>query len=296
MKGLICGIKRMEIHDGDGLRTTVFFKGCPLKCIWCHNPESISPKKQLAFFEEKCIGCGSCNAVCPNEAIKTGIIDNSKCGLCLECEKVCPTGAITLFGEEYEAEELANILMQDALFFKNSGGGVTLSGGECLFQPEFAVALAKILKENGISVYVDTCGFVSREVLKKIIPYTDKFLYDVKAIDSDVHKNCTGRENSVILENLEYLLSKNCAVEIRYPLVVGYNDGECEKIGKWLSDRNATCKVKVLQYHPFASSRYKALDMENTLPNTKTEPSDVEKAVEILKSYGIPAINGITEQ
>lgn len=296
MKGLICGIKRMEIHDGDGLRTTVFFKGCPLKCIWCHNPESISPKKQLAFFEEKCIGCGSCNAVCPNEAIKTGIIDNSKCGLCLECEKVCPTGAITLFGEEYEAEELANILMQDALFFKNSGGGVTLSGGECLFQPEFAVALAKILKENGISVYVDTCGFVSREVLKKIIPYTDKFLYDVKAIDSGVHKKCTGRENSVILENLEYLFEKGCAVEIRYPLVVGFNDGECHKIGEWLKSKKADCKVKVLQYHPFASSRYKALGMQNTLPNTKTEPEDVEKAVQTLKSYGIPAINGITEE
>jgi pyruvate formate lyase activating enzyme len=225
-----------------------------------------------------------------------GKINNSKCKLCLECEKVCPTGAITLFGEEYDAAELADILMQDKLFFKNSGGGVTLSGGECLFQPDFAVALAKILKENGISVYVDTCGFVSREVLKKIIPYTDKFLYDVKAIDSEVHKNCSGRDNAVILQNLEYLLSENCAVEIRYPLVVGYNDGECEKIGKWLFDRNATCKVKVLQYHPFASSRYKALGMENTLPNTKTEPFDVEKAVEILKSYGIPAINGITEQ
>lgn len=295
MKGLICGIKRMEIHDGDGLRTTVFFKGCPLKCIWCHNPESIGRQKQLAFFEEKCIGCGSCNAVCPNEAIKTGIIDNSKCGLCLECQKHCPTEALALFGDEYDAAELADILMQDKLFFKNSGGGVTLSGGECLYQPEFAVALAKILKENGISVYVDTCGFVSREVLGKIIPYTDKFLYDIKAIDGEIHKKCTGRDNAVILQNLEYLLSENCAVEIRYPLVVGYNDGECEKIGKWLSDRNATCKVKVLQYHPFASSRYKALGMQNTLPNTRTEPKDVASAVETLKSLGINAINGITE-
>ena len=294
MKGLICGIKRMEIHDGDGLRTTVFFKGCPLKCIWCHNPESIGRQKQIAFFEEKCIGCGSCKAVCPSGAVN-GTVDPSKCDLCLECVKICPTGALTLFGEEYEVDDLADILMQDALFFKNSGGGVTLSGGECLFQPDFAVALAKTLKEKDISVYVDTCGFVGREVLDRIIPYTDKFLYDIKAIDGEIHKKCTGRDNAVILQNLEYLLDKGCAVEIRYPLVVGYNDGECEKIGRWLKEKNATCKVKVLQYHPFASSRYKALGMENTLPNTRTELKDVASAVETLKSLGINAINGITE-
>ena len=294
MKGLICGIKRMEIHDGDGLRTTVFFKGCPLKCIWCHNPESIGRQKQIAFFEEKCIGCGSCKAVCPSGAVN-GTVDPSKCDLCLECVKICPTGALTLFGEEYEVDDLADILMQDALFFKNSGGGVTLSGGECLFQPDFAVTLAKTLKEKDISVYVDTCGFVGREVLDRIIPYTDKFLYDIKAIDGEIHKKCTGRDNAVILQNLEYLLDKGCAVEIRYPLVVGYNDGECEKIGRWLKEKNATCKVKVLQYHPFASSRYKALGMENTLPNTRTELKDVASAVETLKSLGINAINGITE-
>ena len=153
MKGMISGIKRMEIHDGDGLRTTVFFKGCPLRCIWCHNPESLSFEKQAAFFKSKCISCG----ICKNER-------NEKTA------ETCPVNAIEVYGREYELEELVEILLQDELFFKNSGGGVTLSGGECLAQPDFAVALSKKLYDRGISVYIDTCGHVKPEALKKIIP------------------------------------------------------------------------------------------------------------------------------
>lgn len=278
MTGLISGIKRMEIHDGDGLRTTVFFKGCPLKCIWCHNPESISFEKQIGFFKEKCIHCG----ICKNEK-------NEKTA------KYCPTGALNLYGKRYEAEELVNILTEDELFFKNSGGGVTFSGGECLAQPEFAIELAKKLYEKGISVYIDTCGFVKREVFEKIIPYTDKFLYDIKAIDTNVHKKCTGQENGLILENLKFLSESGCKIEIRYTLVKDYNDGECDKIGTFLSKIQGITKVKVLQYHSYAASRYEALGMENTLPDTKTTYCDVENAVKILKGYGLNAVNGIKE-
>ena len=153
MTGIITGIKRMEIHDGDGIRTTVFFKGCPLKCIWCHNPESISFAPQVALFQEKCVYCNLCRGI-----------------LSAEHAEACPVGATVAYGKEYEAEALADILAQDRLFFTNSGGGVTLSGGECLAQPEFALAVAKALKERGISVYVDTCGFVRREVLVSILP------------------------------------------------------------------------------------------------------------------------------
>ena len=278
MKGLISGIKRMEIHDGDGLRTTVFFKGCPLKCIWCHNPESISFKKQVAFFKEKCIECGSC----------AGNREEATASL-------CPTEAIILFGTEYEARELAEILAEDKAFFDNSGGGVTLSGGECLAQPEFATELAKILKAMGISVYVDTCGFVKREAIEKIIPYTDKFLYDIKAIDRDVHIKCTGQDNTLILDNLKFLCDSGCAIEIRYPLVKGHNDGECEKIGEFLKELKGITKIKVLKYHAFAGSRYEALGMENTLPHTETSYEDVEKATKSLKSFGLFAVNGMDE-
>lgn len=278
MKGVISGIKRMEIHDGDGLRTTVFFKGCPLKCIWCHNPESISFNKQIAFFENKCMNCGLCNHV------KSEIT-----------AKYCPTQAILVFGQEYEVDELVYELMKEKEFYKNSGGGVTLSGGECLAQSDFATALSRELFQNGISVNIDTCGYVNNEVLKRIIPYTDKFLYDIKAIDNNVHKKCTTQDNYIILENLKFLCENNCKIEVRYPLVKGYNDKESDKIGSFLKDLKGIIKVKVLQYHHFSGSRYKALNMVNTLPVAETLYQDVQLAVNILKSYGLNAINGIDE-
>ena len=219
MKGFISGIKRMESHDGDGLRTTVFFKGCPLKCIWCHNPESISFEKQVAFFREKCIHCG----ICTNE-------HNEKTA------QSCPANALILYGEEYDVDSLVDEVMKDEKFFVNSGGGVTLSGGECLAQPDFAVAFARRLNEKGINVYIDTCGFVNREVLQNIIPYVDKFWYDLKAIDPTVHKRCTGQGNELILKNLKFLSESECTIEIRYPLVKGYNDEECDRIGDFLSN------------------------------------------------------------
>ena len=278
MKGLISGIKRMESHDGDGLRTTVFFKGCPLKCIWCHNPESISFEKQIAFYRDKCVQCGICRGEHNDITAQS-----------------CPADALMLYGTEYEVNDLVDTLIQDEVFFRNSGGGVTLSGGECLAQPDFAIALAYKLKEKGISVYIDTCGFVKQEIIESIIPFTDKFLYDIKAIDSNVHKKCTGRDNQLILENLKFLSERNCKIEIRYPLVKGYNDCECDRIGEFLSNKKGIEKVKVLQYHHFAASRYQALSMKNTLPDTETTYEDIENAIKILKNYGLNAVNGMTE-
>ena len=275
MKGIISGIKRMEIHDGDGLRTTVFFKGCPLKCIWCHNPESISYKPQTAFFKNKCIECG----MCKNKRNKASA-------------DLCPTNALIHYAEEYNAPTLCRILMKDYEFFRNSGGGVTLSGGECLAQADFAREVAKILYENGVSVYIDTCGFVAENTFRNIIPYVDKFLYDIKAIDPEVHKKCTGKNNKLILDNLKFITHSGCKTEIRYPLVMGCNDKECEKIGAFLSSMHNITKVKVLMYHSLAASRYEALGMDITLPDTRTTEKDVENAVNILKSYGLNAVNG----
>lgn len=275
MTGIISAVKRMEIHDGDGLRTTVFFKGCPLKCIWCHNPESIGFTPQVAYFKSKCIGCGFCRGECDATAAES-----------------CPAEAKLLYGREYTPLALADELMLDKPFFDNGGGGVTLSGGECLAQADFAVELARILRERGVSVYVDTCGYVRREVLERIIPFTDKFLYDIKAISPELHTSLTGRDNALILDNLKYLSEEGCDIEIRYPLVMGYNDGECEKIGSYLSDMRGISAVKVLKYHSLSASRYEALGMENTLPDTITTDADVERAKEILRSYGHNAIGG----
>jgi len=278
MTGLISGIKRMEIHDGDGLRTTVFFKGCPLRCLWCHNPESISFEKQTAKFSQKCIGCGTCR----------GIRDESTAAL-------CPTEALIQYGTEYEAEALARLLAQDQPFFERSGGGVTFSGGECLAQPDFAVELARSLREKGVGVYIDTCGYVKREVLERIIPFADVFLYDLKAMDPQVHVRCTGRDNRIILENLRFLSESGCRIEIRYPLVMGYNDAECEKIGRFLTELRGIERIKVLQYHSYSASRYEALGMENTLPAVITTEDDVRNAVNLLKQMGLNAVSGVSE-
>ena len=263
----------MEIHDGDGLRTTVFFKGCPLKCKWCHNPESISYKKQVAFFREKCVLCGSCKG-CKSA----------------ETAEFCPTGAIVCYGTEYTVEALCALILQDKPFFDASGGGVTLSGGECLTQIDFAVELASELKRNGVSVYIDTCGYVPRSSIDAILPYADKFLYDLKAIDPEVHLRCTGKENGIILDNLRYLVEKKASVEIRYPLVKGENDDQAEKIGSFLAGLGGIDAVKVLRYHDLAASRYEALSMENTMPTEKTELADVEKAVRTLTLHGLKVI------
>ena len=292
MKALISGIKRMEIHDGDGLRTTVFFKGCPLKCIWCHNPESISFSKQIAYLKEKCIGCNSCLSVCKENIFLNRTPPFSACSFCRDCVNACPTNALTVYGKEYGLDELLSVVLQDEDFFRNGQGGVTLSGGECLSQHNFIIPFAKNLFEKGISVNVDTCGFVKREIFERILPFVDTFLYDIKAFDEIVHTRLTGQSNTLILQNLQYLSKMGVKIEIRYPLVMGFNDTECENIAKFLSQLNIT-KVKVLQYHRYASSRYEALGLENTLPLTTTTFDDVEKAVAVLKSYGLNAINGM---
>lgn len=267
MTGRIFDIKRFAVHDGDGVRTTVFFKGCPLHCLWCHNPESISRNYQMFFFEHKCTSCGACAGVCENHKIINGkhIYERDKCNFCGKCAEICPNDALSLQGYETTVEELMPKLLADRTFYETSGGGVTLSGGECLLQPDFALELLKALKKEGINTAVDTCGCVSREIIDKVRPYTDTFLYDVKAFHSDVHKDCTGVGNELILSNLRHLVSVCADIEVRIPVVPGKNDFELPYIKELLSELGIK-KVKELAYHDLARSKYRALDMPDTLP------------------------------
>lgn len=292
MEGYIFDIKHFAVHDGPGIRTTVFLKGCPLKCVWCHNPESILTEKQLGFIEHKCVSCGACVAVCPEGAHyfdeqNTHKFDRSKCVSCGKCTDACRVDALTLYGKYMSPQEILNDVMDDIDFYESSGGGVTLSGGECLMQPDFCVELLKKLKDNGIHTAVDTCGFVSKATLDKVIPYTDIFLYDLKAIDEDVHVKCTSQPNKVILENLKYIDNLGCKTEIRIPFVPGYNDGEIEKMGEFLSTLNNVTGVRVLAYHNYAGTKYKSLDMENTMPQIVPTPEQVENARKQLASMGV---------
>lgn len=260
---IISDIKRFAVHDGDGIRTTVFFKGCPLKCVWCHNPESIGFKPQVAFYKNKCIGCGECK----REDFTT---------------EQCLGEAKILYGKEMTVEDLLPLLLEDKDFYETSGGGVTLSGGECLCQADFCAELLKRLKEKGIHTAVDTCGFVPKESIDKVLPYTDIFLYDIKAIDEAVHVRCTGQSNRRILENLQYIDSFGKAIEVRIPYVPEYNADQTEKIAAFLSSLNHVKAVKVLPYHNYAGSKYAALDMENTLPETLPNEEEIKVAEKVL--------------
>ncbi len=259
MKAVISDIKRFAVHDGDGIRTTVFFKGCPLKCVWCHNPESISFKPQIAFYENKCIDCGECK----KEGFTT---------------KDCLGDAKVLYGREMSIEELLPLLLEDKDFYETSGGGVTVSGGECLCQADFCAELLRALKDNGINTAVDTCGFAPKETIDKVLPYTDTFLYDIKAIDEDVHIKCTGQSNKLILENIKYIDSLGKSIEVRVPYVPEYNSDQIEKIAEFLAPLKNIKAVKVLPYHNYAGSKYAALNIENTLPQILPTEEEIKKA------------------
>lgn len=291
MKATMFDIKNFAVHDGDGIRTTVFFKGCSLKCKWCHNPEGIDFSPQLAYFENKCIHCGECVKACLFGAhcIENGehIFKRDNCFGCGKCIDICLGNALTLYGKEVTVEELMPLLTEDRDFYETSGGGVTLSGGECLCQADFCADLLKKLKEDGIHTAVDTCGFVKRAAFDKVMPYTDIFLYDVKAIDENVHIKCTGYSNKQILENLKYIDDCGKNIEIRIPYVPGYNSSEIEKVAEFLSQLKNIVKVKVLPYHKYAGSKYQSLDMKNTLPENMPSDEDIKAAREILKSYNL---------
>ena len=294
MKAKIIEVKRFAVHDGDGIRTTLFLKGCPLKCVWCHNPEGIGSDPQLSYIENKCIGCGECVSVCPVGAHKiiesTHFFDREKCIGCGKCDEACLGDALKLYGREMSVEEAFDLLVEDKEFYENSGGGVTLSGGECLLYPDFCTELLRRLKDAGINTAVDTCGFVSKSAIDKVMPYTDTFLYDIKAIDREVHKKCTGQYNDVIIENLKYIDSCGKRIEVRYPYVPAYNSDEAENIGKLLCDLKNLVGVRVLGYHKYAGSKYASLDMENTLPDVMPEESELAYVRELFKKMGLKVI------
>ena len=288
----IFDIKHFAVHDGPGIRTTVFFSGCPLRCLWCHNPEGLVASPRLALHSEKCTLCKSCEGVCEHSvhSFSDGhLIDRKSCVSCKKCADICPNSALTLYGRDIGTNELLPELLEDRDFY-GENGGVTLSGGECLLQSEFCAELEKKLKAEGINTAIDTSGAVDRAAIDAVLPYTDIFLYDIKAIDRDVHKSCTGRTNEDILRNLLYLDSVGAKIEIRVPYVPGYNDGEIERIGEFLATLKTHPKVRLLAYHRFYESKYEALGY---LCPPDIEPPTaemLEKAKSRLSSFGIEAL------
>ena len=291
MSGTIFDIKHFAVHDGPGIRTTVFFKGCPLRCVWCHNPESLSKNTQLGYVSQNCTACKRCASVCPTGAhtVENGThtFIREKCIKCGKCAGVCYGKNLTLYGREATVEEIIAVVLEDEDFYESSGGGITLSGGECLIQADFCEKLLKAAKENGLHTAVDTCGYVPRESLDKVTPYTDLFLYDIKAFDEDVHKKCTGVSNKIILENLIYLDGIGKKIEIRIPFVPNYNSQEIEKRGAFLKELKSLVGVRILPYHNYAITKYESLGMENTLPEKVPTEEEIRAAEKALENLGI---------
>lgn len=260
----IFDIQRNSYVDGPGIRTTVFFKGCNLRCAWCHNPESQSKEPQMMFYRNKCTGCGKCKEVCPNNL--------EKCDFCGRCELFCPHDARKICGREYTVDEVFSQVVKDKSFYKNSGGGVTFSGGECMLQIDFLTEILKACKESGIHTAVDTAGHVPYERFEKILPYTNLFLYDLKCFENDVHKQFTGQGNELILENLKKLLSTDSVIWIRVPIIPTVNDSEEEmrKIKSFFNAYGQPDRIELLPYHAMGEHKYSALGRSVRRFNTPT--------------------------
>ncbi len=273
MEGRIFDIQRFSIYDGQGIRTNVFFKGCNLRCLWCHNPESQSPEPQRMVFTNQCVGCGACLAVCPNAF-------SPDCTACGRCVPVCEHKARKISGQTVTADEVVKAVLRDKPFYDTSGGGVTLSGGEPLLQPDFALAILSQCKEKGIHTAIETAGHVPYAVFEKLLPFLDFIFFDIKCISSDLHRRLTGVGNERILENAALLKESGVPLRFRMPVIPTLNDGETDAVAAFAGDT----PLELMAYHNTGCSKYTALGRDYALPDIT--PPTKEFMTELADSCG----------
>jgi pyruvate formate lyase activating enzyme len=294
MHALITNIQGYSIHDGPGIRTVVFFKGCPLSCRWCANPEGISPKAQIGFIESLCKRCGKCFAACPENALvpeeARHRVDYSRCTACGACVSACPYKAMVLYGKEMSVEEVFDAVRRDKMFYDASGGGVTVSGGEPLLQAQFVKELFTLLKAEGIHTCVETSGSVGSEQLKSVLPATDQLLFDLKLMDPEEHRNYTGLPNDLILKNAALACDSGVPVLFRIPLIPTVNDGpeNIRKTAEFVRSLGDGAEIQLMPYHRLGDSKYRALDMPNRLRELQVmEPARLEEIRREYTGYGV---------
>ncbi len=293
VQGTVFNIQKYSIHDGPGIRTTVFLKGCPFNCRWCHNPESMSPKPEIVFSSSKCILCGDCYDGCINEAIinnkESFVRDKEKCILCGKCSEDCPAEAIEMIGRIVSVSDVVKEIRKDMIFYEESGGGVTFSGGEPLMQMEFLENILIECKREGIHTAIDTSGYTSWDNLLRVSSNVDLFLYDIKHMDNEKHMQFTGVSNKKILENLKKLVSLGKKIWIRVPIIPTLNDSEDNVLQ--IAELIKSIELKdifLLPYHNIATHKYGKLDMKYEIADIQT-PSDkhMNEIAMKLKSQGL---------
>jgi pyruvate formate lyase activating enzyme len=298
MKGIIFDIQSYAIHDGPGIRTCVFFKGCPLRCAWCHNPESQAKKPEMAYRHSKCTGCGRCVEACPRDALamKDMVVrDPERCNACGQCAEACLDGAMEMIGYEVSAAEVAGIVERDKPFFDDSGGGVTLTGGEPTAQAGFLFELAGKLRKRGMHVALETCGYFDRKLVDRLVDSVDLFLFDVKHLSERRHKEATGAGNRRILENFRALVERAGEERVvpRIPVIPGFNsDGKSvESTAVFLAEKNWRGPVHLLAHHTWARDKYRMLGRDLTLVEARpisTEERD--RTFSIFADKGLTAV------
>ncbi len=293
ISGHVFDIKKYAIHDGPGIRTTVFFKGCSLKCRWCHNPESWNRHPEPGFRKSRCAKCGQCVEVCKEQAISLGengpVTDAAECTVCGECVGICPNSAREIIGQEMTVDQVINEIKKDIIFYDQSGGGATFSGGEPLMQPEFLLALLGKCQDEGIHTVVDTTCHAKLEILQEVAQHTDLFLCDLKHMDGAVHKDFTRVDNDLILYNIRWLLDAGKRIVIRIPIVPGFNDDRAniEMTAEFVKSLGTVDKIDVLPYNRGGREKSARLTTEFDLMEADV-PDDEKMAmiVETIESYG----------
>lgn len=292
-KGIIFNIQKFSIHDGPGIRTTVFFKGCPLKCAWCSNPESQLNKVQILYDKHKCTHCLTCINTCKQQAIS--LVDNQikidfdKCQGCLQCINNCPNNALSHEGKYQDVDEIVEICLQDQDFYEESNGGVTISGGEGMAQPEFLKLLVSKLKEHNLHVAIETTGYIDSETFKQLAPMFDLLLFDVKHYDSNKHYEGTKVHNELIITNLKWAIANNINVLARIPVIPEFNDSlnDAQCLSELLNSINIH-KVQLLPFHQFGEKKYELLNKTYSLKNKKAlHPEDLKDYQKIFLDKGI---------
>lgn len=292
--GFITDIQRFSLNDGPGIRTTVFFKGCNMRCEWCHNPETISAKKEIMFYANKCIGCGKCFEVCPNGVHHvtdgTHAIDRDKCTLCGKCVESCYAEALVFSAKEMTADDIMAEILQDKVYYDESNGGVTLSGGEVTCQKELALEIVRKCKENGIKTAIETNLLMPLESIKELLSSLDLIMFDIKIFDNETHKKHTGVPNTQILENVKKLDEFGIPFIVRTPLIPGVTDSEenLSAIAEYISKSKNLLYYEILNFNPLGASKYKSLDGENKFESVRPfEKQKLEKTAEALSNFGI---------